>query len=62
MTIDRRGFLRASSLAGAGWLGLGLRAEGQFKEVLPKHVTAEALRSVIKGLDYLSTTQSDDGA
>ena len=30
------------------------RASGQEKEVLPKHVTPETLRAVIKGLDYLA--------
>jgi hypothetical protein len=64
MNADRREFLRMLSLAGAGCFGLNVRAIGQepSKEVLPKHVTAEALRSVIKGLDYLQGVQSDDGA
>ena len=31
-------------------------------EVLPKHVTPEALKAVRAGLDYLARTQSDDGA
>ena len=62
MSTDRRAFLQACGLAGAGWLGVGLRAGGQSKEVLPKHVTTEALRAVIKGLDYLQGTQNDDGA
>jgi hypothetical protein len=62
MNTDRREFLQACGLAGAGWLGFVLQAEGQSKEVLPKHVTTEALRAVIKGLDHLSSTQSDDGA
>jgi hypothetical protein len=63
---DRRAFLRhcALGLAGAGWAGFGTapRAIGQDKEVLPKHVTAEAIRAVIKGLDYLSGIQADDGS
>ncbi len=29
---------------------------------MPKHVTAEALRAVTKGLDYLATQQSADGS
>jgi hypothetical protein len=29
---------------------------------LPKHVTAETLRAVVKGLDSLATQQADDGA
>ena len=60
---DRRRFL--------GWCGLGLGASGlgwaggvfgQDREVLPKHVTTEALRAVIKGLDHLAGSQSDDGS
>jgi len=31
-------------------------------EVLPKHVTPEALKAVREGLDYLARSQSDDGA
>ncbi len=62
----RRAFLRRCGLglAGTGWLGLepGRRAAGQEKEVLPKHVTPEALRAVIKGLDHLAATQADDGS
>lgn len=62
----RRAFLRGCGLglAGTGWLGLGPgpRAAGQEKEVLPKHVTPEALRAVIKGLDHLAATQADDGS
>ena len=38
------------------------RAVGQVKEVLPKHVTPEALKAVTKGLDYLMAQQSDDGS
>ena len=66
--VDRRAFLRrfgvglGLGLNGSACLGLGLRAMGQDKEILPKHVTAEALRAVIKGLDHLSTTQGDDGS
>ena len=60
---DRRRFL--------GWCGFGLGASrfgwagslfGQDREVLPKHITSEALRAVIKGLDYLAGSQSDDGS
>ena len=32
------------------------------KEVLPKHITPETLKAVIKGLDYLQAKQSDDGS
>ncbi len=56
--IGRRRFLLG---CGAG-LGLGGRVLGQTKEVLPKHVTPETLRAVIKGLDYLAGSQSDDGS
>ena len=63
---SRRAFLRrsAAGLAGAGCVGLGAvgRVAGRDGEVLPKHVTPEALRSVIKGLDYLAGTQADDGS
>ncbi len=61
---DRRGFLKGLGLAGAGCLGLGVAGhiEGQEKEVLPKHVTPEALRAVIRGLDHLAGVQSDDGS
>ena len=59
--IDRRDFLRGAGV-GLASLGLGRFAWGQDKEVLPKHVTAEALRAVIRGLDYLANTQSDDGS
>jgi len=64
--LDRRQFLRrcglGCGLAGVGGFGIVRRAVGQDKEVLPKHVTAEALRAVVKGLDYLANIQSDDGA
>jgi hypothetical protein len=62
MRADRRAFLQSSGLALAGCLGLGRRSDGQQKEVLPKHVTPEAQMAVIKGLDYLSTVQTDDGS
>ncbi len=67
LETDRRAFLRrfglGIGLAGSGLLvGLGRRAAGQGQEVLPKHVTPEALRAVIKGLDFLASKQSDDGA
>lgn len=60
--VDRRRFLR--------WCGLGLGAIGsgsvplraQDKEILPKHITSESQRSVIKGLDFLAGGQSDDGS
>jgi hypothetical protein len=67
--IGRRALLKlcgAVPLTGAHLLGLGplaaRRAVAQEKEVLPKHVTPEALRAVTKGLDYLAAQQSDDGS
>jgi hypothetical protein len=67
--IGRRTLLKlcgAVPLTGAHLLGLGplaaRRAVAQEKEVLPKHVTPEALRAVTKGLDYLAAQQSDDGS
>ena len=68
LRLGRRAFLTrcaAAPLAGAG-LGLAARspppARWAGKEVLPKHVTPEALRAVTKGLDYLATQQADDGS
>ena len=61
--IARRVFLRRCGLGLAG-LGLGRHAAGQGhgKEVLPKHITPETLRAVIKGLDHLAGSQADDGS
>ena len=56
--LGRCGIGVASSL-GAGWLARGLAAD---KEVLPKHLTPEAIKAVGKGLDYLASIQSDDGS
>ena len=61
----RRAFLTqigAAPLAGMALLALSRAAAGQTKEVLPKHVTPEALKAVAKGLDYLGTQQAEDGA
>ena len=62
----RRAFLRRCGLGLAtvagGEIGIARRALAQEKEVLPKHVTPETLRSVIKGLDYLARTQAEDGS
>ncbi|WP_165250351.1 prenyltransferase/squalene oxidase repeat-containing protein [Paludisphaera soli] len=64
---SRRAFLRRCAAAapalaaGGGWLAgtvAGLSAE----EVLPKHVTPETIRAVLKGLDYLASQQADDGS
>jgi Prenyltransferase and squalene oxidase repeat len=70
--LDRRTFLRrfpSSTAAIAGVCGLGgltshafRPARGDEKEVLPKHVTLETLRAVIKGLDFLASKQADDGS
>jgi hypothetical protein len=67
--VGRRTLLKSFSaipLTGFGLLGLdnltARNAVAQEKEVLPKHVTAEALRAVAKGLDYLAVQQSDDGS
>lgn len=61
--IGRRVFLWRCGVGLAG-LGLGRHAagQGQGKEVLPKHITPETLRAVIKGLDHLAGTQADDGS
>jgi hypothetical protein len=67
--MGRRALLKlwgAVPLTGAQLLGFSplaaRRAGAQEKEVLPKHVTPEALRAVTKGLDYLAAQQSDDGS
>lgn len=53
-------------VSGPGLFGLGhlvaRRSFAQEKEVLPKHVTPEALKAVTKGLDYLAAQQADDGS
>jgi hypothetical protein len=48
--------------AGAGWLATGSPVRAADKEVLPKHITPETLRAVVKGLDYLAAQQADDGS
>jgi hypothetical protein len=70
--LSRRAFLdrsRSAAAAIAGVCGLsGLTGPGSRlaradeKAVLPKHVTPETLKAVIKGLDYLSAQQAEDGA
>jgi hypothetical protein len=59
-----RGLLAAA--AGVGGLsaprGRSRPLLGAEHEVLPKHVTQETLRSVLKGLDYLAAKQGDDGS
>src|SRR4051794_13442923 len=67
-SVSRRTFLdRSSASAAATLLGLGFLAGraasgAAQKEVLPKHITPETLRAVLKGLDYMATHQSDDGS
>lgn len=58
----RCGRRTVASLAGAGCLAGLHRGRAAEKEVLPKHVTSEALRAVVKGLDFLAAGQSDDGS
>jgi Prenyltransferase and squalene oxidase repeat len=67
--LNRRAFLdhsrsAAAAIAGAGFVaGVRLGPAGAAeKEVLPKHVTPETLRSVIKGLDFLAAKQAEDGS
>jgi hypothetical protein len=70
--LNRRAFLDRSRSAAAaiaracglgGLAGLDLRpARADVKEVLPKHITPETLRAVIKGMDFLSSHQAEDGA
>ncbi len=65
--MNRRGFLdqcragAVATLAGAGCLA-GTRTAWAQKEVLPKHVTPETLKAVLKGLDYLAAQQAEDGS
>jgi Prenyltransferase and squalene oxidase repeat len=59
--LDRCRAGAVASLAGGGCLA-GLRAAWAQKEVLPKHVTPETLRAVVKGLDFLAAQQSEDGS
>ena len=59
---SRRRFLGDCGACAALALAGGGRARADGQEVLPKHVTPEALRAVIKGLDYLASSQADDGS
>jgi hypothetical protein len=64
---SRRDFLRLAGSAapalavGGGWLAAAAPSLA-VEEVLPKHVTSETIRAVLKGLDYLAAQQSDDGS
>ena len=65
VTGTRRAFLGrlcAGTVAAGAGAGVGRLAGAAEKEVAPKHVTPEALRAVIKGLDYLAAGQADDGS
>jgi hypothetical protein len=57
------GFRRGALVALAGWGGLaGARKTlAADKDVLPKHITPDTLKAVIKGLDYLAGVQGADG-
>ncbi len=67
-SATRRAFLdqcrmgAVASLAGAGCLAGFRFAEGADKEVLPKHITPETLKAVVKGLDFLAAQQAEDGS
>ena len=52
----------APPLGAAGWMAGLRRGRAADKEVLPKHITPETIRAVIKGLDYLAAQQADDGS
>jgi hypothetical protein len=69
--LSRRAFMDQSRSAAAAIAGIGAgflagarpgAAVAAEKEVLPKHVTPETLRSVIKGLDFLAGRQAEDGS
>jgi hypothetical protein len=63
--LGRRAFLGLAGLGGIAALAAarGLPALGQDEaQVLPKHITPEALRAVTRGLDYLAKEQADDGS
>jgi hypothetical protein len=66
--LTRRAFLDGqrrtaiAALAGAGWLAGLERGWGADSEVLPKHVTPETLKAVLKGLDFLVGKQAEDGS
>ena len=67
---SRRAFLgrlglgaAGACVAGLGASGLGRFARGQDAvQVLPKHLTPDAIRAITKGLDFLATAQADDGS
>jgi squalene cyclase len=63
MTTRRRflGRLTAATVALPATLSPRV-SRAQEKEILPKHVTPEALKAVTRGLDHLAGQQADDGA
>ena len=60
--LDRSTAAAAAALAGLGSLAGTSISRAAQKEVLPKHITPETLKAVVKGLDYLQLKQSDDGS
>lgn len=68
--LNRRRFLGScagaisglGTLPGAALLSAAGRAAAADHEVLPRHVTPEALRAVQRGLDFLAAQQADDGS
>jgi hypothetical protein len=68
--LNRRAFLVRSGASAVGtassastfWLVGPPRSQAAEKEVLPKHITPETIRAVVKGLDYLAAQQAEDGS
>ncbi len=60
--IPRRRFLAATATVCATTATAWRPRRAASAEILPKHVTAEALAGVGKALDYLSGSQADDGS
>ena len=63
---SRRSFLDGCGVAAAvgtgGWLAGVHSVRAADKEVLPKHITPETIRAILKGLGYLAAQQADDGS
>src|SRR5262245_20230849 len=51
-----------AAFVGSSALAYFARSAAAQKEVLPKHITPETLRAVVKALEFLSAKQSDDGS
>ena len=60
--LGRAGGSVLASVAGTGLFAGWPHWAAAQKEVLPKHVTPETLRAIVKALDFLSTSQGEDGA